>query len=146
MCIAYILICISIIVLVYILLNEYKIKNINDKMNNQTETFYTGGGGSRPGGGYGRTGGRLGHGGGGSYSNGRGNYYGGHGGHGGRGSRISGGHRNFWRRPYLNGWNDWYPFYSYDYDYYPNYTGDWRLCPEGRWCPPYLSCDDPYCI
>jgi hypothetical protein len=143
MCISYILICISIIVLVYILLNEYKIKNMNDKMNDNTEEFYpVRDGGSRPGGGYGRTGGRLGHGGGGGYRNGRGNYYGGRYG-GGYGGGYGYHNRNYWRRPYFNGWSDWYPFYSY---YYPNYTGDWRLCPEGRWCPPYLSCDDPDCI
>jgi len=98
MCIAYILICISIIVLVYILLNEYKIKNMNDKMNNQKETFYTG---ARPGGGYGRTGGRLGHGGGGGYRNGRGNYYGGRGNYYGGDYRNHNRNRNYWRRPYF---------------------------------------------
>jgi hypothetical protein len=144
MCIAYILICISIIVLVYILLNEYKIKNMNDKMNNQTEEFYpVSSDGSRPGGGYGRTGGRLGHVGGGGYRNGRGNYYGGHG-YGGGGYGYHNRNRNYWRRPYFNGWHDWYPFYSYDY--YPNYTGDWKLCPQGTWCPTYLSCNNPYCM
>jgi hypothetical protein len=147
---ATILIYISIIVLVYIILNEYKIKNMNI---NNTEEFYSvgrgggsrpGGGGSRPGGGGSRLGGggsRLG-GGGTRLGGGRGysrnyhnNYYGG-----GRGGY-------FWRRPYYRGWNDWYPFYSYYNDYdYSNYYTNWRVCPQGTWCPPYLSCNDPNCI
>ena len=124
-----ILISISIIVLVYIILNEYKIKNMNV---NNTEEFYDGGRGgrSRLGGGGSRLGGGRGY-----NRNYHNNYYGG-----GRGGY-------FWRRPYYHGWNDWYPFYSYYNDYdYSNYYSNWRVCPQGTWCPPYLSCNDPNCI
>ena len=127
MCMATILICISIIVLVYIILNEYKIKNINN-----TEEFYSvgRGGRSRLGVGSSRLGGGRGY-----HRNYHNNYYGG-----GRGGY-------FWRRPYYHGWNDWYPFYSYYNDYdYSNYYTNWRVCPQGTWCPPYLSCNDPNCI
>jgi hypothetical protein len=40
-----------------------------------------------------------------------------------------------WRRPWLFDWGNWRP-----YAYYPAYSGYWKQCPSGSWCPPYKSC------
>jgi hypothetical protein len=161
MCIEYVLICISIIVLLCIIMNKYKYdKNMNNMMNNK-EGFYNdgriygrdggrvGGGGRAGGGGYGRVGGSLGHTGGGyrrHNHDGRGNYhkidrsYRGVGG---------GGYNNYnsWWYPYFYGWYPEYD-YNYNYNYYSNYNEDvpWRKCPQGTWCPKSLRCDDPSCL
>lgn len=45
-----------------------------------------------------------------------------------------------WRRPWLRGWGNWRP-----YGYYPAYSGYWKQCPTGVWCPQTMSCMSPAC-
>ena len=45
-----------------------------------------------------------------------------------------------WQRNYLQDTGNWRP-----YNYYPAYSGYWKECPSGSWCPPYVSCKDPVC-
>ena len=45
-----------------------------------------------------------------------------------------------WRRPWLHGWGNWRP-----YGYYPAYSGYWKQCPSGVWCPQTLSCNSAAC-
>lgn len=45
-----------------------------------------------------------------------------------------------WRRPWLRGWGNWRP-----YGYYPAYSGYWKQCPSGVWCPQTMSCNSPAC-
>ena len=45
-----------------------------------------------------------------------------------------------WKKPYINDIGNWRP-----YEYYPAYSGFWRECSSGSWCPPYVSCRDPAC-
>lgn len=45
-----------------------------------------------------------------------------------------------WRRPWLRGWGNWRP-----YGYYPAYSGYWKQCPTGVWCPQTMSCMNPTC-
>jgi hypothetical protein len=45
-----------------------------------------------------------------------------------------------WRRPWFHGWGNWRP-----YGYYPAYSGYWKQCPSGVWCPQTLSCNSPAC-
>lgn len=47
---------------------------------------------------------------------------------------------NRWNRPYMHDVGNWRP-----YGYYPAYSGYWKQCPTGSWCPPYVSCADPAC-
>ena len=98
-------------------------KKINNKEINNKETFYDSRG--RGGHGYGG-GGRSRHG-----------YRGGRGGHG-YGGRGNGFHS--WWDPYYYSWGNWFPSSEYSV-----YSGNWRQCPQGSICPPYLSCNDPYC-
>ena len=65
---------------------------------------------------------------------GRSGYGGGYGGRGSYGGRWG------WNRSYLRDWGNWRP-----YGYYPAYSGYWKECPSGTWCPPYVSCNDPSC-
>ena len=66
-----------------------------------------------------------------------GGYHGGgyHGGYHGGGY----GYRTWWD-PYYSSFGD-----SFSYPDYSSYSGRWRQCPQGSICPPYLSCNDPYC-
>ena len=135
MCIATLLIIVSLIILLFIIINGYK--NITN-----TEPFR----GHGYGGGSGHYGNRGGHG-----------YYGNRGGRGGRGYGYGGGHHginrynynvgystgggwrnSWWWDPYY--WGSWFPYYNggNGYEY-------WRQCPQGTWCPPYLDCDSPEC-
>ena len=102
----------------------YKNKNTKNTQNiNNKENFHDGyGRRGGYGGGHGYGGGRWGHGGG-------GRYYGG----GGYGYRT-------WWDPYYSSFGDWF-----SYPNYSSYSGRWRQCPQGSICPPYLSCNDPYC-
>jgi len=43
-------------------------------------------------------------------------------------------------KSYLKDFGNWRP-----YNYYPAYSGYWKECPSGSWCPPYVSCRDPAC-
>ena len=45
-----------------------------------------------------------------------------------------------WRRPWLHSWGNWRP-----YGYYPAYSGYWKQCPSGTWCPQTMSCASPQC-
>ena len=45
-----------------------------------------------------------------------------------------------WNRNYIDDTGNWRP-----YNYYPSYSGYWRECNSGSWCPPYVSCKDPAC-
>ena len=45
-----------------------------------------------------------------------------------------------WHRNYLKDTGNWRP-----YNYYPAYSGYWKECPSGTWCPPNVSCNDPVC-
>jgi hypothetical protein len=45
-----------------------------------------------------------------------------------------------WRRPWLHHWGNWRP-----YGYYPAYSGYWKQCPSGSWCPATMSCRSPAC-
>ena len=56
--------------------------------------------------------------------------------------RWWGGHgqRWGWRRPWYHGWGNWRP-----YGYYPSYSGYWKQCPSGVWCPQTMSCMSPAC-
>jgi hypothetical protein len=45
-----------------------------------------------------------------------------------------------WHRPWLNTWGNWRP-----HGYYPAYSGYWKQCPSGTWCPANLSCRSPSC-
>jgi hypothetical protein len=45
-----------------------------------------------------------------------------------------------WRRPWYHGWGNWRP-----YGYYPAYSGYWKQCPSGVWCPQTMSCMSPAC-
>ena len=45
-----------------------------------------------------------------------------------------------WRRPWYHGWGNWRP-----YGYYPAYSGYWKQCPSGTWCPQTMSCNSPAC-
>ncbi len=45
-----------------------------------------------------------------------------------------------WRRPWFHGWGNWRP-----YGYYPAYSGYWKQCPSGVWCPQTQSCNSPAC-
>lgn len=45
-----------------------------------------------------------------------------------------------WRRPWLYDYGNWRP-----YAYYPAYSGYWKQCPNGVYCPPYKSCLSPEC-
>ncbi len=45
-----------------------------------------------------------------------------------------------WRRPWMFDWGNWRP-----YAYYPAYSGYWKQCPSGSWCPPYKSCMSTEC-
>jgi hypothetical protein len=45
-----------------------------------------------------------------------------------------------WQRNYLKDTGNWRP-----YNYYPAYSGYWKECPSGSWCPPNVSCKDPVC-
>ena len=45
-----------------------------------------------------------------------------------------------WHRNYLKDTGNWRP-----YNYYPAYSGYWKECPSGSWCPPNVSCNDPAC-
>ena len=45
-----------------------------------------------------------------------------------------------WRRPWYHGWGNWRP-----YGYYPAYSGYWKQCPSGSWCPQTMSCNSPAC-
>jgi hypothetical protein len=45
-----------------------------------------------------------------------------------------------WRRPWLQGWGNWRP-----YGYYPAYSGYWKQCPSGAWCPATNSCNSLAC-
>jgi len=45
-----------------------------------------------------------------------------------------------WQRNYLKDTGNWRP-----YNYYPAYSGYWKECPSGSWCPPNISCNDPVC-
>lgn len=126
MCRGLYLICISLVALLIMIM--YEKKNLNNK-----EKFYGGRVGSYSGGHGGYTGGGGhggGHGGGGHGGGGR--YYGGGGG-GGYGYRS-------WWDPYYYSWGNWFPYSDYSV-----YSGSWRQCPQGSICPPYLSCNDPYC-
>jgi hypothetical protein len=46
-----------------------------------------------------------------------------------------------WRRPYPYGWGNWRPF-----GYYPAYSGYWKQCPHGTWCPITMSCESLGCM
>jgi len=50
------------------------------------------------------------------------------------------GRRWGWRRPWLHDRGNWRP-----YGYYPAYSGYWKQCPSGVWCPQTLSCNNPEC-
>ena len=52
----------------------------------------------------------------------------------------NGGGRWGWRRPWMHGWGNWRP-----YGYYPAYSGYWKQCPSGTWCPQTSSCNSPAC-
>ena len=54
--------------------------------------------------------------------------------------RGSSGSRWGWRRPWLQGWGNWRP-----YGYYPAYSGYWKQCQSGAWCPQTASCNSPVC-
>ena len=45
-----------------------------------------------------------------------------------------------WRRPWMHGWGNWRP-----YGYYPAYSGYWKQCPSGAWCPQTANCNSPAC-
>jgi hypothetical protein len=45
-----------------------------------------------------------------------------------------------WRRPWLHGWGNWRP-----YSYYPAYSGYWKQCENGAWCPATASCSSQAC-
>jgi hypothetical protein len=45
-----------------------------------------------------------------------------------------------WNRPYMHGWGNWRP-----YGYYPAYSGYWKQCPHGTWCPYNMSCESLGC-
>uniref|UniRef100_A0A6C0HLD9 Uncharacterized protein n=1 Tax=viral metagenome TaxID=1070528 RepID=A0A6C0HLD9_9ZZZZ len=45
-----------------------------------------------------------------------------------------------WRRPWQYDIGNWRPN-----AYYPAYSGYWKQCPSGGWCPPYKSCMSPEC-
>lgn len=45
-----------------------------------------------------------------------------------------------WNKNYLNDIGNWRP-----YNHYPAYSGYWKKCSSGSWCPPYVSCNDPEC-
>jgi len=45
-----------------------------------------------------------------------------------------------WKRNYLDDIGNWRP-----YGFYPAYSGYWRQCPSGSWCPPNISCRDSAC-
>ena len=45
-----------------------------------------------------------------------------------------------WHKNYLKDTGNWRP-----YNYYPAYSGYWKECPSGSWCPPNVSCNDPAC-
>jgi len=45
-----------------------------------------------------------------------------------------------WRRPWLFDYGNWR-----HNTYYPAYSGYWKQCPSGSWCPPYKSCLAPEC-
>lgn len=45
-----------------------------------------------------------------------------------------------WRRPWFNSWGNWRP-----YGYYPAYSGYWKQCPSGVWCPQTMSCLSAAC-
>jgi len=45
-----------------------------------------------------------------------------------------------WRRPWIYDYGNWRP-----YAYYPAYSGYWKQCPNGVYCPPYKSCMSPEC-
>ena len=45
-----------------------------------------------------------------------------------------------WRRPWYHGWGNWRP-----YGYYPAYSGYWKQCPNGVWCPMTASCNSIAC-
>lgn len=45
-----------------------------------------------------------------------------------------------WRRPWQYDTGNWRPN-----AYYPAYSGYWKQCPSGGWCPPYKSCMSPEC-
>ena len=45
-----------------------------------------------------------------------------------------------WRRNWLFDWGNWRPN-----AYNPAYSGYWKQCPSGSWCPPYKSCLAPEC-
>lgn len=45
-----------------------------------------------------------------------------------------------WRRPWFHGWGNWRP-----YGYYPAYSGYWKQCPSGVWCPQTQSCNSSAC-
>jgi hypothetical protein len=40
----------------------------------------------------------------------------------------------------LQGWGNWRP-----YGYYPAYSGYWKQCPSGAWCPATNSCNSLAC-
>lgn len=45
-----------------------------------------------------------------------------------------------WRRHWGHPWGNWRP-----YGYYPAYSGYWKQCPSGVWCPQTMSCNSPAC-
>lgn len=46
-----------------------------------------------------------------------------------------------WNRPWYHSWGNWRP-----YGYYPAYSGYWKQCPQGTWCPSYINCNSPQCM
>ena len=50
------------------------------------------------------------------------------------------GRRWGWRHPWGYGWGNWRP-----YGYYPAYSGYWKQCPSGVWCPQTMNCNSPAC-
>jgi hypothetical protein len=45
-----------------------------------------------------------------------------------------------WRRSWLHGWGNWRP-----HGYYPAYSGYWKQCESGTWCPATINCASPAC-
>ncbi len=50
------------------------------------------------------------------------------------------GYHRGWRHPWLRGWGNWRP-----YGYYPAYSGYWKQCENGTWCPSNISCSSIAC-
>ena len=146
MALCYFLITITIFTLLYIIINECKLKK--NKTHN-IDSFYGGGSGSSGGGRCIRHDGKHdsrrhhnkgGSGCGGGYGNGNG--YGNCNGYGGG---YGGGYGNehdtgWWLDPYFYEGKDWFPYYSY-YDY----DTSLKKCTQGTLCPRYMGCDSPEC-